>query len=268
MNRTQSGRMQTWVESIVLWRLWIYLAWQDTKSRYSRTKLGPYWTTISLAIWTVSMGTVYAVLFKVPIREFLPYLATGLISWNYISAVLLQSPTSFVEARAALLNIKVPLPALVLRVLVRNLIAYAHSFPVVIAVVLILSPQLYSGTALLCLVQIPIALVVVSICLIPVGYLISALCTKLPDMGQVVASLVQVLFFITPILWPISTLESAKWIYEFNPLYFLTTTLREPLMGNWVGWEIWAADAVLAVIGLTAAIILAPRINRMVPKWL
>lgn len=268
MNQMRSSRIQPWADSAVLWRLWMYLAWQDTKSRYARTKLGPYWTTISLAIWTVSMGTVYAVLFKVPIRDFLPYLATGLISWNYISAVLLQSPTSFVEARAALLNIKVPLPALVLRVLVRNLIAYAHSFPVVIAVVLILSPQLYSGTALLCLLQIPIALLLVSICLIPVAYLISTLCTKLPDMGQVVASLVQVLFFITPILWPISTLESAKWIYEFNPLYFLTTTLREPLMGNWVSWEIWAADVALALIGLVSAIVLTPRINRMVPKWL
>lgn len=252
----------------MLWRLWLYLAWQDTKTRYSRTTLGPYWTTVSLAIWTVSIGIVYAVLFKVPIREFLPYLATGLISWNFISTVLLASPSSLLDARAAMLNVRIPLPVLVLRNIVRTLIAYLHSLPVVLAVVLILSPAIYLGGGWICLVQLPFALLLISLLLIPVGLLLTALCTKLPDMGQVVASLVQVAFFVTPILWSTETLKDARWIYELNPLYYTTSTLRLPLMGQWVPLSMVVADLLLLAAGVVVMLLTSARISRKAAKWL
>lgn len=257
-----------WHRTAQLWRLWLYLAWQDTKSRYARTTLGPYWTTVSLAIWTVSIGIVYAVLFKVPIREFLPYLATGLISWNFVSTVLLASPSALTDSRAALLNVQMPLPVLVLRNIVRTSIAYLHSLPVVLAVVLILAPATYENGAWLALLQLPMALLIISLVLIPVNFFISALCTKLPDMGQVVASLVQVLFFVTPILWSTETLSNARWIYEWNPLFYTTTTLRMPLLGQWVPIDIVAADLALLVIGILALALAGDRIARRAPKWL
>jgi ABC-type polysaccharide/polyol phosphate export permease len=261
-------RIDIWRRSMTLWRLWLFLAWQDTKTRYSRTTLGPYWTTVSLAIWTVSIGIVYAVLFKVPIREFLPYLATGLISWNYISTVLLASPSALTEARSALLNIRIPLPVLILRIIVRTIIAYGHSLPVVLAVVLVLAPSTYANGQWLALVQLPFSLALISIVLIPVSFFIATLCTKLPDMGQVVASLVQVLFFITPILWSTDTLKDAQWIYQLNPLYYVTTTLRMPLLGQWVPWSLVTADIILGVVGIVAVSLVGGSIARKAPKWL
>ena len=259
---------EIWTHTARLWRLWIFLAWQDTKTRYSRTTLGPYWTTVSLAIWTVSIGIVYAVLFKVPLREFLPYLATGLISWNFISTVLLASPSTLLDARAAMLNVKLPLPVLVLRNIVRTLIAYLHSLPVVLAVVLILAPATYLDGGWICLIQLPFALLLISILLVPVGLLLTALCTKLPDMGQVVASLVQVAFFVTPILWSTDTLKDATWIYELNPLYYTTSTLRFPLLGEWIPWQMIAADLLLIIIGVFVMAVTSAKISRKAPKWL
>jgi ABC-type polysaccharide/polyol phosphate export permease len=87
-------------------------------------------------------------------------------------------------------------------------------------------------------------------------------------MGQVVASLVQVAFFVTPILWSTDTLKDATWIYELNPLYYTTSTLRFPLLGEWIPWQMIAADLLLIIIGVFVMAVTSAKISRKAPKWL
>ena len=44
--------------------LWMFLAWQDIKLRYRRSRIGPFWITLSMVIFCLSLGVVYSKLFR------------------------------------------------------------------------------------------------------------------------------------------------------------------------------------------------------------
>ena len=54
-------------DGILLWPLWGRLGWNDILQRYRRSLLGPFWLTASMAIMVVSLGVLYANLFKTEI---------------------------------------------------------------------------------------------------------------------------------------------------------------------------------------------------------
>ena len=59
--------------------LWLMLGWQDIKQRYRRSIIGPFWLTLSTAIMVFALGFLYAAIFRQPLGEYFPYLATGLV---------------------------------------------------------------------------------------------------------------------------------------------------------------------------------------------
>src|SRR3954470_18945619 len=86
------------VAGLVQWRLWISLASLDVKQRYRRAVLGPFWITISMGILVLTLGTVYAGLFKQDVHSFLPYIAAGFIVWNFCTGTINESTLAFVQA--------------------------------------------------------------------------------------------------------------------------------------------------------------------------
>src|SRR5579859_7571285 len=67
------------------WILWTLLAWLDVKQRYRRAILGPFWITISMGVMVIALGAIYAGIFKQDVRDFLPYIASGLVIWTLIA---------------------------------------------------------------------------------------------------------------------------------------------------------------------------------------
>ncbi|MEA2755782.1 MAG: lipopolysaccharide transport system permease protein, partial [Aliidongia sp.] len=56
------------------WRLWTMLGWNDIRLRYRRSVLGPFWMTLSMAIFIVTLGLIYSRIFHAELRTFLPYI--------------------------------------------------------------------------------------------------------------------------------------------------------------------------------------------------
>src|SRR4051812_43423381 len=77
-------------------QLWLLLGWQDIKQRYRRSILGPFWLTISTAIMVVALGLLYAAIFQSPLDKYLPYLATGLVIWMFLSGTVSEGCQTFI----------------------------------------------------------------------------------------------------------------------------------------------------------------------------
>src|SRR5712672_3857854 len=73
------------IEGMANWRLWSMLGWNDIHQRYRRSAFGPFWITISMAIFVVLLGVIYSKLFHQELAVFLPYIAMGLIIWGFIA---------------------------------------------------------------------------------------------------------------------------------------------------------------------------------------
>jgi ABC-2 type transport system permease protein/lipopolysaccharide transport system permease protein len=62
--------------------LWLYLARQDIRLRYRRSKIGPFWITLSMAVFCLALGAVYGKIFKAETTEYLPFLSIGFVFWS------------------------------------------------------------------------------------------------------------------------------------------------------------------------------------------
>lgn len=220
------------MESLKSWRIWYALAIQDVLTRYRGSTLGPFWITISTGITAITMGFLYGALFGINRTTYLPYFTTGLISWTFISLFLIESTRIFIESEAYLKNIHLPALTYIFRLIFRNIIVLAHNIPIYLVVAICYKLKMDAHILLI----IP-GLFFLCLNSLFFGTLVAFFSARFPDVTGIVASLLQVLFFITPIMWSPSSLPEKLRIYLFfNPFYYLVNMIRKPLLG--IGYDL------------------------------
>jgi ABC-type polysaccharide/polyol phosphate export permease len=244
-------------------RIWMMLANQDVKQRYRRSVLGPFWITLSAVVSIVALALVYTNIFKVPTAEYLVFLTTGFIAWMYISSLVIESCTVFISAEGIIRQVNLPLGIHVFRMVWRSLITLAHNL-VIVALVLLYMDVGFSW-AMLALLP---GLILTTAGAIALGYLLGGVCTRYRDIPPIVASLVQVLFYVTPVIWPPKLLQGNEHLLTFNPFYYFLEILRAPMMGQWPPSEMWVVSSILTVLLIGAAIAFMARYRWRVAYWI
>src|SRR5271154_3160398 len=123
-------------EGISRWRLWSRAGWSDVRARYRRTTFGPFWATISLGIMMVSMGLVWSALWKMNVKEYLPFISAGLLSWTLLSSIITDGTSAFTSQKGLLEALHFPLTMLTCAIVWRILVLFLHNMLVYILVVL------------------------------------------------------------------------------------------------------------------------------------
>ena len=215
----------------------LMLGWQDIKQRYRRSKLGPFWLTISMGVMIGMIGIVFGQVLNTPMEEYLPFLATGLILWTCFSTAIMEGSSSFIDAQGMIRQLSLPLSMYPIRVLWRNVVIFAHNVIILPVVFLVVGKGITWNILLL----VPgFAIFIWN--MLWLSLLLGTFCTRFRDMPQIVNSLLQVFFYITPILWMPNALSarSASLLVEPNPVYHLVQLVRAPILGqcpsllNWI----------------------------------
>lgn len=92
-----NNKKSDFISALKGYDLWSFLAWQDIKLRYRRSKIGPLWITLSMAIFCLSLGVVYSRLFNAEVNEYVPFLSLGFVVWGLMSGMLNEFPNVFVD---------------------------------------------------------------------------------------------------------------------------------------------------------------------------
>jgi ABC-type polysaccharide/polyol phosphate export permease len=241
------------------------LGWQDVRQRYQRSKVGPFWLTISMGVMIGTIGLVFGQLFRSPIQQFLPFLAAGLILWTYISAVITEGCTGFIVAEGIIKQLPIPLFVHILRMVWRNAIILAHNL-VILPLVFLAVGLAPSWLALLSLV----GFALLTLNLLWVALMLAVLCARYRDLPQIIASVILVLFYLTPIMWLPHLLpgRTGFLVLTFNPLYHVMEIVRAPLLGQWPTVLNWGASIAMAVVGWLVTLLFYGRYKRRVAYWL
>ena len=243
--RRREAALRDLAEGLYDWKLWTALGWLDVKQRYRRAMLGPFWITISMGVMVISLGVIYAGLFKQEICHFLPYLAAGLIVWNFISTTITDGTATFIQAEGLIKQGGIPLSLHVFRTVYRNLIIGAHNFTIML-LLYIWQPGLLSWSILL---VIP-GLALVAANLTWISTVAGVLCTRYRDLTPIVASLLQIAFFLSPIVYQRSTLPmQLHFVADVNPFFYLVEAMRAPLLGEVPPAYSYAVLAAFALMG-------------------
>ena len=120
----------------IQWPIWLMLATQDIKLRYTRSSIGPIWATIRTAITIYTTGFLYGHLFKTNVNEYLPYIASGIIGWGFINTLIVESSSIYIESARYIKNQEVFLSVFMVRLVVRNLIVLFHNLIAFIPILL------------------------------------------------------------------------------------------------------------------------------------
>jgi ABC-type polysaccharide/polyol phosphate export permease len=210
------------------WELWLTMAWQDIKQRYRGSLLGPFWVTINMGVMIGSLTLIYGRLFGAQQKEYLPFLTLGFLVWLWMSNAATEATQVFVTAQRYVKQIRLPLTLFMFRLLARNLIILAHNF--VVYIVVILAIGLNPGWA--ALLAIP-GLLLGMVCMFWITTLFGMLGARFRDFPQIVTSLIQVVFYVTPIIWQPGQLAGRRYlIVDLNPVYYFIEIVRDPLMGH------------------------------------
>jgi ABC-type polysaccharide/polyol phosphate export permease len=250
------------IDGFRLPQIWGMLGWDDIRQRYRRSVLGPFWITLSMGVFIVLLGVIYARLFKTDIAIYLPYLSVGLVTWGFIATTTTESCRAFQEGERILKQIKLPYGVYILRVVWRNVIIFLHTIVIFIPVAFFfqIEPTWYTLLAL------P-GMALIYINQIWVTFVLAILCSRYRDIMPVVATTVQILMFATPIMYLRESLGESAWIADINPLYHLIELVRAPLLGNPPAMLSWEVGITTAIIGTGLALGLLVRTSRRIVFW-
>jgi lipopolysaccharide transport system permease protein len=191
-----------------------------------------------------AMGTIYATLFRMTLRTYLPFLALSLVLWNFLSTLVTEGCTSYTAAEFTIRAQRLPFITHALRVVLRNFLVLAHNVVVIVAVYLIF--RIWPGTTGL-LVLPGIALWAVDA--LAITLFLGGLCARFRDIPPIVGSLMQMAFFVTPVIWrPELVGPKWRWLLPFNPFYSLLEVVRGPLLGNAPSGAIWLSAIVSSLL--------------------
>ncbi|WP_166531925.1 ABC transporter permease [Blastococcus xanthinilyticus] len=250
--------------------LWGHLGWQDIRQRYRRSVLGPIWITISMAVTAVALGILYAGLFGNDLSVQLPYILVGFIVWAFISGCITEGADVFIANEGLIKHLPAPLSVHVYRLVWRQSLFFAHNL-IVYLIMLLVFPQPLDWSVLLALP----AFLLLAVNGAWVAMLFGIVTTRFRDLNPITQSIVQLMFFLTPIVWMYQdllnssnpTIADRARLAEFNPFLHFIEVIRQPLLGQDVVWRHWVVVLGITVVGWVMCLVVLRRYRSRVSYW-
>jgi lipopolysaccharide transport system permease protein len=250
------------MRSVASWRLWMLLGWLEIRQRYARSRIGPFWLTISMGVLVAAIGVVYGTLFGQNISDYLPFAAISLIAWGLFSAMVTEGSTAYIMNASYIRQVATPKLIFILQLGWRNLIILAHNSIIILVLFCIFGvkhfetiPLFFPGLVLLVLNAMWLAML---------AGLFSA---RFRDFPQIIASIMQVAFYVTPVIFKPEALKSHAYIAKLNPLSYLLDIVRQPLLGAAPSTTAWIVATTMAIVGWFIALICTGRYLQRISYW-
>jgi lipopolysaccharide transport system permease protein len=229
--------------------LFYFFAWRDVKVKYKQTVLGLLWVILQPILLIGVFTFLFSRTLNNSIESSVPYPVfafSGLILWNFFSASVINGGNSMVANAHVIKKIYFPRLIIPLSSVIVSFVDFFVSFPMFVIFLIIYKAPV---DILHMFIYWPFALLLTTIGSIGFGSWLSALTVKYRDFRFIVPFIIQITFFLTPIIYPISILriQWLNYLLAINPMYGAVTLFRMPL-----GIE---TDFLLVMISFSSAFI-------------
>lgn len=242
--------------------IWLTLAFHDIRQRFRRSSIGPFWITLNMGIMVVALGGIFSQIFNQSIEVFVPHVACGLIFWGLLNSVANEGCFTFIESSGYIRNVPMPLSVHYYKIFVRNVITWLHNMIIYVIVFAIFTQDLNENH----IYFLP-GIIIFFLNIFWVGFITAMLSARFRDVPQIVASIFQVLFLVTPVFWTHDILPERPAFISFNPAFHLIEIVRSPLLGNAPEMLSWYVTGGTAICGLLFMIICYRAAFKKIPFW-
>jgi len=258
--RFKSAACDLWA-GVKRYNVWLLLGWLDLRLRYRRSYLGPFWITISMAVMIYSMGFIYSKLFQANLAEYFLYVSGGMLAWVFLSTTLIEMMNCFVEASSLILQVKMPCSVYILRIITRNFIILGHNLLAVLPLLIVFKCMPNS-------LMILFTLLVTFVSMFSFGMLFAMVGVRFRDVQQVITSVLQVGFMLTPIMWKAEMIPGRAVLAVYlNPFYYFVELFRSSLLNvSPPALVVWGG-VVMALGGTLLMVTVFSRMCHRIPFW-
>jgi len=243
---------QQWLANYDLLRT---LVRRDLEARYKGSILGNLWPLVNQLSQLLIYTYVFSIVLNVKLSlKGLPandamfglWLFAGLLPWMAFTNGLTQAASSVLGQPSLVKKVVFPLALLPLVPILSAFIESAFGLMALIVLVAISSQTLNSTLALLPLVWLPQLLLTFGL-----GYLAAGFTVFLRDIPQTLTVLLNLLFYLTPIVYPASVIPE-RWrdfVFWLNPLAAIAEVYRDlVLVGEVQHWGEWGVASAIALV--------------------
>jgi lipopolysaccharide transport system permease protein len=231
--------------------LWAFVQ-RDIKVRYRQTVIGGLWAIIQPFSTMVVFSFFFGYIAHIS-SDGLPYPVfsyAGLVLWSYFTGALTAASASMVGSAGLITKVYFP------RIIVPIAATLAGLLDYLVALSIMLGIMLYFHVfPTLLVLLLPTVVLMAWLLASGIGFWLSAINVKYRDVGYVVPFFIQMLLFVTPIIYPVSIAPNFKWLLLLNPMTGIIETHRALLLGLSVPWgELLASFILVSFIWVSGAI--------------
>lgn len=244
-----------------------FFVWRDVKVRYKQTALGAAWAVLqpllTMLIFTIFFGRMAGIG-----SEGVPYPIfsyAGLLPWTFFSQGLGQASNSLVGSASLLKKVYFPRLIVPVAAVLGGLVDFAVAFVVLIGMMFWYGVQPGIGVLLL-----PLLLLLAAASALGAGLFLSALNVEFRDVRYVMPFFIQILLFVTPVIYPASKVTAKLeemglpgWLYGLNPMAGVIQGFRWALLGSGMNpGPLLAAGTAVTVLLLVGGLFYFRRMER------
>ncbi len=251
-------------DGFAAWRLWGRMGWNDILQRYRRSLLGPFWLTANLSNHGGSAGAPLCRIVQHPNSAISsPFLCTGLLVWNLLATFLSEGGMIFTATESYVMQVRLPYSIYVYRSSWSKIIIFAHNFVIYFGVLIYFG--IWPGaTALLAIPGLILLVLNGTLATVYIGILSA----RFRDIPPLISSVVQLIFFVTPIMWKPELLQRQTYIADINPFFHLIEIVRTPLLGNVPDLKNYLTVLSITVVNLGLAGLVFTRFRSRIAYWI
>ncbi len=229
---------------------------RELKARYRGSLLGFFWSLANPLLLLGVYTFVFGFVFRRPVAQgstlepYALFLITGLFPWVWVSSSILEGSMSFITNSGLLRKAVFPLEVLPMVAVLANLAHFLLAVPILAAGLVVgrlLGHPLGGPSAVLLPVVILLELPLVAGMVLG----LAALNVHFKDVRDIVANLLTLLFFLTPILYPLDavTLRPLWWLVRLNPFTPYALAYQQTLFFGVVpDLSLWLQMVLVAVV--------------------
>lgn len=247
-----------------LWRyreLLFFFTWRDIKVRYKQTVIGIGWAIFQPLTTMIIFSVFFGALLKVSTGG-IPYpifVYSGLLFWQFFSSSLTEVSNTLVANQSIITKVYFPRLILPLAAIATHLVDFCIASVVLVGLMAYYDyiPHL-SGLFIL-----PILLLMTYFAALGGGLLLSSLNVKYRDVRYVLPYFLQMLLFVTPVIYPPSIAGAYSWILAINPMTGIIKAARGALLGTEpVNWTLLGISAIAILIAFCIGLFVFKKTER------
>lgn len=233
-----------------IWRykeLLYFFVWRDIKVRYKQTVVGIGWAIFQPFITMVIFSVFFGSLAKIP-SDGIPYpifVYTGLLFWQLFAGALADTSNSLIANASIVTKVYFP------RILLPIADTCTKFVDFLIASIVLSFLMVYYGyhPGILGPLMIPLLVLISFMTAIGTGLTLASINVKYRDVRYALPFFIQLLLFVTPVIYPSSIAGKYSWILSLNPMTGVIKAARSGILGtSAIGWQSLGFSMIIAIV--------------------